>query len=99
MTVITSLEYEHVAALGGSLQSIAAAKAGIVKPDGVVVVAPQHTAGASDALHAALEQIGPATCEHVSQSVVTCGPMVWAGSERAPFDSSFCGATPIMAVA
>eukprot|EP00197_Chlamydomonas_leiostraca_P007836 CAMPEP_0202859516 /NCGR_PEP_ID=MMETSP1391-20130828/1591_1 /ASSEMBLY_ACC=CAM_ASM_000867 /TAXON_ID=1034604 /ORGANISM="Chlamydomonas leiostraca, Strain SAG 11-49" /LENGTH=555 /DNA_ID=CAMNT_0049538551 /DNA_START=219 /DNA_END=1883 /DNA_ORIENTATION=+ len=46
--VITSLGYEHVEALGGSLASIAAAKAGIMRPGRPVVVSRQvHEASAA----------------------------------------------------
>ena len=83
MNVITTLEYEHVQALGGTLASIAAAKAGIVKPGGTVVVAAQHVQGASVALQDALAQVAPSVCVHASQSAAKCGPVTWLGDARA----------------
>ena len=83
MNVITTLEYEHVQALGGTLASIAAAKAGIVKPGGTVVVAAQHVHGASAALQDALEHVGPSVCMHASQSAAKFGPVTWLGDARA----------------
>jgi len=41
VSVITSISYEHTDILGDTLTAIAGEKAGIIKPGGVVVVAPQ----------------------------------------------------------
>lgn len=43
LAVFTRIEAEHVAMLGGSLESVAWHKAGIIKPDGWAVSAPQAT--------------------------------------------------------
>ena len=42
MTVITPVDYDHEAFLGNTLSSIAAEKAGILKPRIPVVLAPQR---------------------------------------------------------
>ncbi|MBZ0279107.1 MAG: hypothetical protein K8L97_00120 [Anaerolineae bacterium] len=42
LAVITPIEMEHVAMLGGSLQTIAYHKAGIIQPNGQVISAVQH---------------------------------------------------------
>ncbi|MCL4534454.1 MAG: bifunctional folylpolyglutamate synthase/dihydrofolate synthase [Bacteroidetes bacterium] len=42
VSVITSISYDHTQILGDTLDQIAAEKAGIIKPNGVVVVAPQE---------------------------------------------------------
>lgn len=41
VSVITSISLDHTAILGDTLAEIAAEKAGIIKPDGVVIIAPQ----------------------------------------------------------
>ncbi|MDD5190526.1 MAG: bifunctional folylpolyglutamate synthase/dihydrofolate synthase [Dehalococcoidales bacterium] len=41
VSVITSISYEHTELLGNTLTAIAGEKAGIIKPGGIVVVAPQ----------------------------------------------------------
>jgi folylpolyglutamate synthase/dihydropteroate synthase len=58
LTIITAIETEHVEALGGSLESIAAAKAGIVQAGGTVVVAEQGISSMA-ALNEALRTIKP----------------------------------------
>jgi hypothetical protein len=45
--VLTAVGLDHVDALGGSLESIAAAKAGIMKPGVPVVVGPQDSSTGS----------------------------------------------------
>lgn len=57
VTIITALEREHVAALGGSIESIANAKAGIVHAGGHVVVSQQPLPEARQALMTALAQV------------------------------------------
>jgi dihydrofolate synthase / folylpolyglutamate synthase len=42
VSVFTPIEREHVAMLGGSLQTIAWNKAGIIQPDGHAISVPQH---------------------------------------------------------
>ena len=69
-TVITALEEEHLDALGGSLQSIAAAKAGIVHPGTLVVIAPQARMDAVGALQTALHGIPGVKPVWVSQSAL-----------------------------
>ena len=46
MSVITSISIDHTAFLGETLSEIAYEKAGIIKPNGVVVTAPQDKAAA-----------------------------------------------------
>jgi hypothetical protein len=47
LAVLTAVGMDHVDALGGSLESIAAAKAGVMKPGVPVVVGPQERASSS----------------------------------------------------
>ena len=49
VTVITSIDYDHISILGNTLKEIATEKAGIIKPGVPVVVAPQ-TAEAKQAI-------------------------------------------------
>ena len=53
LAVLTAIGLDHVEALGGSLRSIAAAKAGIMKPGVPVVVGPQGAPGSSTTAAAA----------------------------------------------
>ncbi|KAI7881094.1 FolC bifunctional protein [Lichtheimia hyalospora FSU 10163] len=50
MTIITSIGMDHAAVLGGTIQSIAAAKAGIMKPNCPAIIAPQNESSALDTL-------------------------------------------------
>lgn len=50
MTIVTSIGMDHAAVLGGTIQSIAAAKAGIMKPNCPAVIAPQNESCALDTL-------------------------------------------------
>ena len=64
VAVITSISLDHTAILGDTLAEIAAEKAGIIKPHGVVVVAPQAPEALSTILgvcrnqHAKAIQVG-----------------------------------------
>lgn len=58
MTIITSIGWDHAAVLGGSIESIALAKAGIMKPGRPVVIAPQEEPVARAALTQHAESIG-----------------------------------------
>ena len=69
-TVITTLEEEHLDALGGSLQSIAAAKAGIIHRGTLAVVGPQSRRDAVNALQIALQTIPEVRPVWVSQSAL-----------------------------
>lgn len=69
-TVITTLEEEHLDALGGSLQSIAVAKAGIVHPGTLVVIGSQPRTDAVSALQAALKTIPGVRPVWVSQNAL-----------------------------
>jgi dihydrofolate synthase/folylpolyglutamate synthase len=44
-SVITSISYDHTSVLGGSLEAIAAQKAGIIKAERPVIVSPNQDAG------------------------------------------------------
>jgi len=65
VSVITSISYDHVQILGNTLTEIATEKAGIVKPDGVVVTSAQPVeallaiAAACQKQHARLVRVGP----------------------------------------
>lgn len=75
--VITPIGLEHVAALGGSLQSIAAAKSGIMKPGRPVIIAQQPEAEAMSVLQkAASEQGSPAVLAHEVVQVTSKQPEV-----------------------
>ena len=56
VAVITSISLDHIAILGDTLAEIAAEKAGIIKPDGAVVVAPQAPEALSTILEACRNQ-------------------------------------------
>ncbi|KAF5837251.1 Mur ligase [Dunaliella salina] len=58
VAVITPLGYEHVDALGGTIESIAAAKAGIMKAGRPVVVAQQGHGRATETLQHAAHGLG-----------------------------------------
>ncbi|KAI7855608.1 Mur ligase [Circinella umbellata] len=53
MTIITAIGWDHATILGGSMESIAQAKAGIIKPRCPVVLAPQDE---SDVLNTLVQQ-------------------------------------------
>ena len=57
-TVITPIERDHLAALGGSLESIALSKVGILKPGGLVVVAEQPLADAYNVVKKHAKSLG-----------------------------------------
>ena len=60
--VLTSISLDHVSILGGTLESIAGEKAGIIKPGATVVVAPQR----KEALHVFQEAARKANCPMVN---------------------------------
>ena len=75
--VITSISLDHTDVLGDSLAEIAAEKAGIIKPGGVVVSSPQHEEVA---------QVIEATCLGYNAELVTVGgDVTW---EELGFDDS-----------
>ncbi len=65
VSVITSISYDHMQILGNTLREIATEKAGIVKPNGVVVTSAQPVeallavAAACQKQHARLVRVGP----------------------------------------
>ena len=65
VSVITSISYDHMQILGNTLTEIATEKAGIVKPNGVVVTSAQPVeallaiAAACQKQHARLVRVGP----------------------------------------
>ncbi len=65
VSVITSISYDHMQILGNTLTEIATEKAGIVKPNGVVVTSAQSVeallaiAAACQKQHALLVRVGP----------------------------------------
>jgi len=67
VSIITSISYEHMDILGSTLTAIAGEKAGIIKPEGTVVIAPQ----VSEAEHAitAVAQKQNARCIYVGRDV------------------------------
>jgi hypothetical protein len=78
-TVITAVEEEHLEALGGSIESIVAAKAGIVKPGGCVIVAPQPLHRAAQALQVALREQQAGTVIDASPCIPEMLELVWDG--------------------
>lgn len=56
VAVITSISLDHTAILGDTLGEIASEKAGIIKPGGVVVIAPQSPEALSSILEACRKQ-------------------------------------------
>lgn len=84
LTVVTALEEEHLQALGGSLESIAAAKAGIVQPGGTVLLARQPFPGAAEALERSLRQQAPGRVLVATQCCpVVAAPVRWVDGHRA----------------
>ncbi|KAG2442690.1 hypothetical protein HXX76_002773 [Chlamydomonas incerta] len=67
--VITGLGLEHVEALGGSLRSIATAKAGIARPGRPLVLGPQPHAEAEQVVLAEAARLGAAPVVRAEQSV------------------------------
>ena len=73
-TAITTLEEEHLDALGGSIHTIAAAKAGIVHPGTLAVIGSQQHKDANAALQDALSKIPAVQPVWVSRkALVDCG--------------------------
>lgn len=71
---ITTLEEEHLDALGGSIRSIAAAKAGIVHPGTLAVIGSQDHKDADGALQDALTKIPSIQSVWVPRNaLVDCG--------------------------
>ena len=58
---ITNISFDHVAVLGPTIESIARAKAGIIKPGAPVVLAPQMEGALEVALSVASRQRAPVT--------------------------------------
>ncbi len=75
VSVITSISYDHMQILGNTLREIATEKAGIVKPNGVVVTSAQPVeallaiAAACQKQHARLVRVGPDGDEQTGISV------------------------------
>lgn len=61
VSVITSLSYDHMNVLGNSIDQIAAEKAGIIKPDRPIVLAPQMKAAEDVVVRIAEERHAPLT--------------------------------------
>ena len=77
VSVITSISYDHMQILGNTLTEIATEKAGIIKPNGVVVTSAQAPeallaiAAACRRQHADLVRIGPVEDDLAQSSVET----------------------------
>jgi dihydrofolate synthase/folylpolyglutamate synthase len=63
VSVITSISLDHVGTLGGTIEKIAVEKAGIIKPEAPVVVAPQVEADARSVFRKAAKENGSAIVE------------------------------------
>lgn len=83
--VLTAMERDHMDALGGSIESIALAKAGIFKPGGLAVLArqPFPEAQAVALEHAARIGCSVHTCDSMVQSQ---GPMALDGALNSQCD-------------
>jgi len=77
ISVITSISYDHMQILGNTLREIATEKAGIIKPNGVIVTSAQAPeallaiAAASQRQHARLVRTGSATADPAQAEVVS----------------------------
>jgi len=94
--VITSLSYDHTYILGNTLSEIAAEKAGIVKPDVPLVVAPQKDEALMVIEEIAREQYAPLTLvgrDYLfaadSQSLDGQSLMIWSSEEQPLADEYF----------
>ena len=75
--VVTQIGWDHVEALGGSLETIAAAKAGILRPGRPAVLAPQPHAAAAAVLAAAAAAVGAAAVDAgAAVTVDAAGPLL-----------------------
>ena len=86
LAVITPIEMEHAAMLGGTLQSIAWHKAGILRPGGLALSLPQQPAVA-DVLQAQARALGGAVqfvadVEHLTQAVLRHLALQAVGPDR-----------------
>jgi hypothetical protein len=79
-TVITALDEEHMEALGGSLQSIAAAKAGIIQPSTLAVIAPQPRQDAQHALQNVITSMPNVKTVWISPSAFSDAGVQWLGA-------------------
>jgi dihydrofolate synthase / folylpolyglutamate synthase len=79
VSVITSISYDHMEVLGDTLTKIATEKAGIIKPNGIVVTSAQSPeallaiAAVCQRQHARLVRIGAAGAKDPAQSEVEAG--------------------------
>ncbi len=92
-SVITSLSYDHTAVLGNTLAEIAGEKAGIIKPDVPVILAPQEEEArlvvnqVAANQHAPLIQVGrDYLYAPVSASLDEQSFLVWPASEQSEVD-------------
>lgn len=84
LALITPLELEHAAMLGGSLASIAWHKAGIIQPGGVAITVPQPPVALA-ALQAEAAQVGAALLPAADEyALVTAARESLAGRGIAP---------------
>src|SRR5881392_1012729 len=80
VSVITSISYDHMQILGNTLTEIATEKAGIIKPNGIVVTsaqAPEALLAIADMArrqHAELIRVAPSTVD-LAQAEVTAGQL------------------------
>ncbi|HYL43643.1 MAG TPA: folylpolyglutamate synthase/dihydrofolate synthase family protein [Ktedonobacteraceae bacterium] len=80
VSVITSISYDHMQVLGNTLTEIATEKAGIIKPNGLVVTsaqAPEALLAIADVArrqHAELIRVAPSTVD-LAQAEVTAGQL------------------------
>lgn len=103
--------YEHVEALGGSIESIAAAKAGIMKPGRPVVVARQEHAAAQAVLEAAAAKLGCTMLQAdkevgglfscvtaCNEDITICGSGLFHGRGRGPLTAYLRDWSPLLHV-
>ncbi len=90
LSVITSISYDHMSMLGSTIESIAAHKAGIIKPGQLVVIARQVYPEALVALLDAAKTTGSEVLQ--VEKEIACKP-VSHSLEGQRFSASFAGAS------
>jgi dihydrofolate synthase/folylpolyglutamate synthase len=77
IAVVTPVDLDHTALLGGTITSIAREKAGIIKPDAVVILASQQQDAATELLNRAAK-VGASVAREGSEFGVLDRSVAWA---------------------
>jgi dihydrofolate synthase / folylpolyglutamate synthase len=83
ISVITDISLDHQKFLGNTIAEIAAEKAGIIKPNGVVVTLPQHPAANDVIGHAVLDRQATAISAVKHMPPIAPGSAVYLGETSA----------------